>query len=305
MATIYFAKVNYDNMYEIYHEERTLQQICKKVFSLLNTETIYKKIEMKKTDTGEEVEKQKEFEFFNLERYDNDIIIGNLIKKDYLYLKKLNKETEEVELRKEENDESILFFYDTQNEVIAFHKNQRFGHLEFIQGFEGLLNSIFAKEEEKFTVGLYNNNISIDRIFDDLKRIGKIKELTIEVIPPNVNSEELEEIKKEQDRVLKQLDEANVTRKTTLYKSNTEKGINIENSMILDNINEFRYLNKNWSEVDILNRTYGEITATSISGQKYTSKNSKPLKYEIEDENKNRRGFLTYMKDIIANIIPR
>lgn len=305
MATIYFAKVNYDNMHEIYHEKRSLQEINKKVFSLLNINTIYKKIEIKKTDSGDEVEKQKEFEFFNLEKHDNDIIIGNLIKKDYLYLKKLNKATEEVELRKEENDESILFFYDTQNEVIAFHKNQRFGYLEFIQGFEGLLNLIFDREEEKFTVGLYNNNISIDEVFNDLKKIGKIKELTIEVIPPNVNSEELEEIKKEQDRVLKQLDEANVTRKTTLYKSNTEKGINIENSMILDNINEFRYLNKNWSEVDILNRTYGEITATSMSGQKYTSKSSKPLKYEIEDENKNRRGFLTYMKDIIANIIPR
>ena len=44
MATIYFAKVNYNNMHEIYHEKRSLQEINKKVFSLLNINTIYKKI---------------------------------------------------------------------------------------------------------------------------------------------------------------------------------------------------------------------------------------------------------------------
>lgn len=87
MSVIFFAKVNYDNIYEVYNKKRELREINNKVFSFLTEKIFYEKIESKKDEEGNILNKEIKYEFLSLEKEDN-IIIGNIIKNDYVYLKK-------------------------------------------------------------------------------------------------------------------------------------------------------------------------------------------------------------------------
>lgn len=99
------------------------------------------------------------------------------------------------------------------------------------------------------------------------------------------------------------MQEANVTRKSTIFTSNSKEGINIDASIISSNIGEFKLLHKDLDEKDVINNTYGEIVAVSKEGKKYSTKTSDPLKYEIDDKQKSIKGFKEIMGKIIDIIL--
>lgn len=304
MSVIFFAKVNYSNMYEIYDKKRNLKDVNKKIYSLLNEKVSYEKIELKKDEEGNFFPKKIKYEFLSLEK-ENNIIIGNLIKNDYIYLKKIDRETTQEIRKKAETDESILFYYDIDREIIAFHTTRKFGHIEFSESFENLLNNTFEEENqgESFSVGIKNNVGSFSKIIEDIKELGVIKELRIDVVPPNWQSRILEDIERDSREGLRKMQEANVTRKSTIFNSNSKKGINIDSSMIKSGIGEFKLLHKELDEKDVINNTYGEIIAVSKEGKRYSTKISNPLKYEIDDSQKNRNGFKAIMKKVLDKVL--
>lgn len=305
MSVLYFAKVNYNSgIYEVYDKKKTIQEVNNKIFSFLTDKAEAKKIESKRDDEGNELPKTIIYEFLNLEK-NNNIIIGNIIKNDYVYLKKIDRETAKIIKRKEENEESILFYYDVNKEVIVFYTTQKFGYLEFIEAFEKLLNESFElnEAEETFSVGLIKHLSSINTLIEDIKKLGKIKELKIEVIPPNPNEELLNEMMTRSERTLESMKNSNITKRSILFTSNTKDGINMNSDMVTDTINDFKYLHKDLEAEDVINNAYGEITATSQDGKIYTSKNTEPLKYEIKDSEKNRRMFRKIIGDIISYVL--
>ena len=304
MSVIFFAKVNYDNIYEVYNKKRELREINNKGFSFLTEKIFYEKIESKKDEEGNILNKEIKYEFLSLEKEDN-IIIGNIIKNDYVYLKKIDRKTTQETRRKEETDESILFYYDVNREIIAFHTTRKFGHIEFSEAFENLLNNTFKKEKqtERFSVGIKNNISSLSKIIKDIKELGVVKELKIDIIPPNWQSTALENMERDSKEGLRKMQEANVTRKSTIFTSNSKEGINIDASIISSNIGEFKLLHKDLDEKDVINNTYGEIVAVSKEGKKYSTKTSDPLKYEIDDKQKSIKGFKEIMGKIIDIIL--
>lgn len=301
MSVLYFAKVNYNSgIYEVYDEKKVIQEVNNKIFSFLTDKARAEKTELKKDDEGKVLPKTIIYEFLNLEK-NNNIIIGNIIKNDHVYLKKIDRETAEPIKRKEENEESILFYYDVNKEIIVFYTTQKFGYLEFIEAFEELLNESFELNgaEEIFSIGLIKNLSSINTLIEDIKKLGKIKELKIEVIPPNPNEKLLNDMMARSERTLENMKNSNITKRSILFTSDTKDGINMNSDMVTDSINDFKYLHKDLKAEDVINNAYGEITATSKDGKIYTSKNTEPLKYEIKDCEKNRKKF----KEIIGAII--
>ncbi|MGL5126226.1 MAG: hypothetical protein ACRC6U_09650 [Fusobacteriaceae bacterium] len=300
-TTLYFGKINYNSeIHKIHSRELDLNTINKKILSyfvsgIKHEETVI----FKKTE--EEYSKEYEYELFGIEVYNNSIILGNISKNDYIYKKTIDKKNEIIKKETITSEEAILFYYDVFNEIVVFHTTNKFGHVKFIEVFENLLNKSFqiVKDSDRFVVSLKNNISSIDEIFEEINSLGKVKEIRIDIIPPNPDEDMVIDIKNKSKFLLNEMKDANVTKKSTIYLTRSKNGLSVDKNIIRSSIREMSNIHKDLDEVELLKKNYGEISAVNEIGERFNTNENKPLKHVIDEENKTKKGF----KEIIGNII--
>lgn len=300
-TTLYFGKINYNSeIHKIHSRELDLNTINKKILSYFVSGIKYEETVILKNAEGE-YSREYEYELFGVEVYNDSIILGNISKNDYIYKKTIDKENETIQKERIKSEEAILFYYDVFNEIVVFHTTNKFGYVKFIEVFENLLNKSFQieKDPDRFIVALKNNVSSLDEIFKEIESLGKIKELRIDIIPPNPDEDMIIDMENKSKVLLKEMKDANVTKKSTIYLTRSKNGIGVDKDIIKTSIREMSNIHEDLDEVELLKKNYGEISAISETGDQFSTNSSKPLKHIIDEENKNKRGF----KDIIGNII--
>lgn len=304
-TTLYFGKINYNSeIHKVHSKEILLSDINKKILSYFENGITVKEVILSKKD---EKEYTKEFiyEFFGIETFENRIILGNVAKSDFIYKKTIDKESEQIKKERIDSEESILFYYDVYKEIVAFHTTNKFKYAKFIKSFEMLLNESFrrAKDSDRFTVSLKNNISSLEEVFQEIAALGIIKEIRIDIIPPNPSDDlimNLEEESKKQ--LLKEMSDANITRKSTLFSTKSSEGLKIDKNIIKNSIKEMNEIHKDLNEEDMIKKNYSEISAISESGEKFSTNENKPLKHIIPETKRNKHGFLELVGSIINSL---
>lgn len=309
MATIYFSKIslNDDRIFEEYEGKDVLKEIQKTILSKITEPHIYEKrefFELSNLNNEKKIIEYKAIYKFLDIVIKNDIVEGFLKKTSPLYSKKIDEITGQKSYSSQENDEVVNFCYDTKKENIMFFTANRLGYKDFNQAFGGLLSRVISSDRDNsFSVDLVLENITIEKVKEDLKKIGPISELSITMIPPNPAWSGLsEDIKKDAEAQLSQMKEANVTNIEYTVKSNSEKGIKIESELVNKNLNAMIGIHSKLSEESTLENGYVKIEAVSTKGV-YSNEEKSHKKMTIPDYIKDsRERFVDFCLGVLNNL---
>lgn len=277
-------KVNVgSHIFEIYEDNKELEKVSKYILRNINDKITYTHNEVKKI-AGESIIEENNYNFQLVQKND-DYIWGSVIKKSKLYAKKFDPKDRKLNRIAIDNDELIEFTYDVRKEIVAFYTSQRFGYQEFTKVFEGLLNSLPAIEEKYyFTTSILRKGINIAHIRNEIKKIGKIETLSVEIIPPNANGDILKSMKLKGKKNLHELKQGNVTNIVTTFNSTSKSGINIDSEIINEELDKIEGLHQELSQEDVLGRGYVKVEAKGKDGTTYSTNEKELVKNEVEDD---------------------
>lgn len=204
--------------------------------------------------------------------------------KKRLFYKTLDETSNELISQSTENTEGIRFTLDVKHGFVGYNRSARFGYKEFLDAFVTLINKgeETAGFDYRYNIGLYSSGISLDDIKTELKKVGRIKELRIRMQPPNPNDDLLNELQAHFDGVIKSFSEANVTGLDILYSMTGSSGINLEAPFVKDRLDDIQGLHSTLSVEESTKNGYASVDATSTTGRKYSSGDSKPFKRIID-----------------------
>lgn len=305
-TTIYFSKLNVtSHMLEVYEKKKDLTDILKKVFVNLKEGTIFEKKEFR--SVGNQVHLyQASFKFKLIKKYNDNTIVGSIIKTSDLFINKINEETGEIKKIPVENSEIIEFYFDVHNELIAFYTTNRFGYQEFNMAFENLLGICMSREVEEYTfnVVLKKYGLSVNQITEELKKIGKIESLKIEIIPPNVDDPLLNSIQDNQEESLEDMVEGNITHTSTIFTSKAPQGLNIDSKVVKKQIHKGEEIHSELTSEKATGNGYVKFEAISKSGRTFSTDDHSPVKVKLLEKWSN----IDEMKDLFkekANAVLR
>lgn len=311
---LWFLKVNINShIFEVYENPKKIKEINNMIRKYIKNGIEYKKVEIQKFEI-DGVEKETEVEitykFATIELLDetrNKSIYGSIIKSHKLYGGKVDVETGDKIIKTLENDEKIMFYYDISHEIITFHRTYRFGEKQFLEAFQKLLNMSFIGKEEEvyFEISFLKKGLNLSDIVLELKKLGKIEELKIKVIPPNPTSKFLEELQKDGEKKLKEFEEGKITEKSIIFKSSTESGLKIDSKMLKKELEASTAIHSKLTEEEALDKGYVEITAENKSGKKLSTKGSdmKAIKIHLSLFDKTKFNFINICKEKIESLL--
>ncbi|MTI62129.1 MAG: hypothetical protein FH762_19460 [Firmicutes bacterium] len=307
MSVLYFAKVRAaSQIKEIYENPEKITIIMKLLMKNIDNDICYQREDINEID-GEEITTYEATYAFKYIRKLNKAIYGSIVKKSYMYV---NSDIDERtgKLYKEQIDyvELIDFYFDTTSEVISYYTTSRFGFKEFANAFRELINIAMENEEEdyKFDVSVIRKGLKIEEIKEQLRKLGRLKDLKITINPPNANEEELNEILKNGEKRLEEMKEANVTSTSVLFNTESSKGLNIEAEMIDREINKIEEITSKLSSEEAISKNTATVEAHDRSGRRYTTKNNKPITDTIEEADiDNPDRFIEICKDKIYSAL--
>ena len=209
---------------------------------------------------------------------------GWLYKKSKLHYKKLDETTKELVSQFTENTEGIRFTLDVNHGLVGYNTSSRFGYKEFIEAFVMLINigEEINNSVYRYNIGICTSGMALDDIKKELTKIGKIRELRIRMQPPNPSDTLLDELQRRCDGVVKDFKDANVTEVELFYSSKGTRGINLTAPFIDEKINDIQGLYSGLSVEESTKKGYVSVEATSASGRKYSSADSKPFRKVID-----------------------
>jgi len=167
------------------------------------------------------------------------------------------------------------------------------------------LNSHIFEVYEKYTfdISLLKKSLDITSIKRELKSIGPLKELKLEIKPPNPNSKLLDKIHKKGEEQIDTIKEANVTAKSIVFTSNAPGGLNLDANIIereMDNINNIHsYL----SSEEALSKGYAQVEAETTSGRSYSTKDNRPITVRIENHEKSKSNFMQVCRRLMQQFL--
>lgn len=285
--TLYFAKLNLisDDIFRLYDDPKQKQTISFALYESIKSNQRWEKENFFIDDKGEQRSTTIEYSIHIL-RTDSEVnyIEGWLYKKSKLYYKTLDKNTNTLVQRSTENTEGNRFTLDINHGFIGYNTSTRFGYKEFLEAFENVVNlGETAKEYDyRYKINLCVSGISLNDIKKELKEIGHIKELKIRMQPPNPNDDLLDELHERCDGVVKDFKEANVTELELFYSTKGSSGITLNAPLINDKIDDIQGLYSRLTVEESTKKGYVSVEATSTSGRKYSSGESKPIKRIID-----------------------
>lgn len=286
--TLYFAKLNLisDDIYKLYDDPKIKKEISYALYSAINTNPRWEKENIFFDDAGEPHSTVIEYST-NILRTDDayTYVEGWLYKKSKLHYKKLDEVTKELIPHSTENTEGIRFTLDINHGFVGYNTSSRFGYKEFIEAFVMLINvgEQKIKCDYRYNIRLCTSGMALDDIKKELNKIGRIRELRIRMQPPNPSDTLLDELQKRCDGVVKDFKDANVTEVELFYSSKGSGGINLTAPFIEEKIHDIQGLYSGLSVEESTKKGYVSVEATSASGRKYSSGDSKPFRKLIWD----------------------
>jgi hypothetical protein len=305
-SVLYFAKINVashvQQMYKSGHEKR--EEILNLIIKNINNELECDR-EAKYSVEGEEETYNANYKFKYIQK-DGKVVIGNVIKNAPVKVRKLDERTGNIYVNAEENFELIQFYYDVSKEIVTFYRTQRFGYKEFVTAFEMLLNKAMENEEDDYEieVELLREGLNIDKIKEELKKLGKIKDLKITINPPNPNEEQLDSALKRGEEELEEFKKANITSSSVLFETKDKDGINIDSPMVEKEIERTNYIHSKMKSEEATSKGDAKIEASNINGRSFSTEKSDPIKDSITASQKDDFGeFIEVCQKKIASVI--
>lgn len=304
--TLYFAKVNINShIFKVYEDKEKFYEILKLVFLNIREDVSYKKNNLNFTENGETYTYDAEYKFNRIEKFNDNTIAGSVIKTSHLFVNKLDENTGEVTKIPVENTEVIEFFFDVFKEKIAYYRTNRFGYSEFSQAFKELLNICMSSksEEYNFEVSVLREGLSVEDIQKQLKEIGKLETLKVEIIPPNPDDDLLDEIQDNGEAYITGIKEGNVTYTSTAFTSKNSQGLNIDAKVIQKELNKINKIHSKLTDEKATMNGYVTVEATNKNGRFYSTNQNKPIKDRLEEKPSSRLKFADLCKQKIASIV--
>lgn len=284
---LYFAKLNLisDDIFKLYDDPKQRKAIAFALYEAIKSNKSWEKENIFFDDNGDPHTTVIEYSAHIL-RTDNDFnyIEGWLYKKSKLYYKTLDKSTNTLIQQSTENTEGNRFTLDLSHGFVGYNTSTRFGYKEFIEAFVNVVNLGEEEQENDFryNMSLCTSGINLDEIKLELKRIGNIKELRIRMQPPNPSDELLDDLQKRCDGLVKEFKDANVTELELFYSTKGTSGIDLTAPLVKEKIDDIQDLYSGLTVEESTKNGYASVAATSMSGRKYASGDSKPIKRVIE-----------------------
>ena len=201
----------------------------------------------------------------------------------------------------DDNYEAVCFYYNVYKEKVAFYTSNRLGYSEFNNAFEGILNKVLESEKVIFNIDLLKNSLNLDDIKKELKKIGVIKELKIEIKAPNPDSDLLDRIKENKGEYIADIKNAKVTKTSTVFTSNAPSGLNLDSKIIDEQLDRVDNIHYDLDSRTAVSKGYVDIYATG-NKVKYSTKDNGPIKSLIEESQKSLSGFVEVMRGMIGSI---
>lgn len=286
--TLYFAKLNLisGDVFDLYNDPKQKDNISFVLYEAVKSNTHWSKENIFFDDAGEPHSTTIEYSIHIL-RTDETVanIEGLLYKKSRLYYKTLDNATNTLVQNFTENTEGNRFTIDLNHGFVGYNTSARFGYKEFVEAFENIIN--LAEEnleyDYRYRMSLCVSGINLEQIKEELHNIGNIKELRIRMQPPNPSDQILDSLQKRCDGIVKDLRDANVTEVDLFYSTKGRAGIDLKASLINERIEDIQGLYSGLSVEESTQKGYVSVEATSTTGRKYASGESKPIKRIIED----------------------
>lgn len=301
---MYYAKVNLNShIHELHNKQITLQEVMENVERNFNEGLMYEKeIPVLNPETKEFSYETHEFKVREIYSVGKREITGRIGKESHVYVNQENNEKELVR-KSVDNIEIVNFYWDMDNEIIMFHTRTRFGHKEFVDAFQHFLNEATKKGKGyKFEVSLLTDNISLENVKQNLKKLKSIKYIEISIIPPNPDDDILEEIEVNKEEYLKRYDEGNITKKINILESSGRKGLNVDSQILTDNFKEISSIHSGLKIETSLNRGYVRIKAIDSKGRIYNTGEKTPMKSTLNLVGDNIIKFAEECKSELARI---
>lgn len=288
---MYFAKLNLisDDIFELYDDPKQKRNISNALYDAIKSNQHWEKENFFIDDNGEQRSTIIEYSTHIL-RMDStaNYLEGWIYKKSKLYYKTLDENTNTLIPCSTENTEGNRFAIDLSHGFVGYNTSTRFGYKEFLEAFLNLVNlgESALEYSYRYNIHLCVSGINMDDIKQELKGIGNIKELKIRMQAPNPSDDLLDKIQKRCDGVVKDLKDANVTEVAMFYSTKGSSGISINAPLIDDRIDDIQGLYSGLTVEESTKKGYVSVEATSTSGRKYASGDSKPIKriiYFVED----------------------
>lgn len=285
--TLYFAKLNLisDDIFDLYDDPKQRDDISYALYESIKANKHWEKENFFLDSNGEQRSTVIDYSTHIL-RIDSDFshIEGWLYKKSKLYYKTLDKATNTLVQQSTENTEGNRFTLDLKHGFVGYNTSSRFGYKEFV---EALVNIINLGEESleydyRYNISICVSGINLDEIKKALTGIGRIKELRIRMQPPNPSDDLLDDLQSRCDGVLQEFKEANVTELELFYSTKGSSGIDLGAPLVSERINDIQGLYSRLPVEESTKKGYVSIEATALSGKKFASGDSKPIKRVID-----------------------
>lgn len=223
LAYMYFAKVNVnEKIFEVYKNPKLLDNILLKLVSRLNSDVV---LDLPK-NSGQ-------IKFITLGKNEDGTVYGRLVKvfKDDIQI--YSPEKDDVEdLSTDKMARSATFFFDIRKEVVAFTTGRYFGHKQFCEFFQLLLNACMGEEAAAFKVFLIKDK---NEFTERLKYFNKITRINITIVPKNPGREAFQAMFANPEAV--ESTNAKSFEQTFQANGRSDIGLNIENNYMQNAIN--------------------------------------------------------------------
>lgn len=238
--TLYFAKLNLvsDDIFELYDDPKQRKAIAYALYEAIKANKTWKKENFFIDAAGEQRSTVIEYSTHIL-RVDDTYshIEGWLYKKSKLYYKTLDNTTNTLVQQSTENTEGNRFTLDLEHGYVGYNTSARFGYKEFVESFVNVVN--LGEEalgfDYRYNMSLCVSGINLDEIKEELKSIGKIKELRIRMQAPNPSDDLLDDLQRRCDGLVKDFKDANVTEHGLFYSTKGSSGIDLTAPLINEN----------------------------------------------------------------------
>lgn len=319
MTTLYFSKMNLNShIYEVYDAEDKkgkLNEILKDIYNSIKDNVFYEDNILGVDDEGNAHSKIITYKLVQLDSMiavEDLAIVGRMVKTSTLITNKL-EEDGTISKIPVINDEVVEFYFDVSREIVAYNRTNRFGHKDINDAFEKILNKLFEDEilsntEQEFPYYVKFENVREGLSLDNLKRelfaLGKVKELTLEIIPPNPDDDLLDRLNEEADNYLNDLKSAKVTHRKLTLTSRDPDGLQLNEELVEGEINKINEIHSELSSEEALENGYVSVQAYSQNGISFSTRKSK-VRTAIIEETSSLISFAQRCKDKIRRIKTR
>lgn len=249
MPLLYLAKVNLNSkIFDIYNENLNIKDVCDKIYNNIHAKVNYITTrEDKYSDSyGNTLPytKKSKYTFQEIDKKENGIITGKLVRSFNKPTEKLNKDSGKMIITHNEENVSIYFYYDVYREMITFCERQSFGYNQFMEAFTYLLNECVSIYE--FQIFLQKDKNVLEEKMKTLKTVHKVNAT---LIPPNSNEDDMNNLR--ELVYMQQCIDTNSTKIKIEYASDDMK---MESNVMKDIITA-------------VSRGYGDMTASGINSE--------------------------------------